>query len=409
MAAFRAGHIWDIPPFSAGNEWDASNIGLFSIAFGQNTMASGLCSSAFGNFTIASGNESTAFGSGSIASGSSSTAFGFSTTASEGYATAFGHHSIASGLNSSAFGSYSIASDSYATAFGQSTEASGLTSTAFGDFSEASGDYATAFGRLTEASGHISTAFGQSTQASGGNATAFGFNTQASGTSSTALGYNTIAPSSYETVLGMYNTIYTPVVSGTGYSVNDRIFVVGNGTDTANRNNALTIYKSGLVSIDNTLGIATDMPTATLSVNGTTNKPGGGTWAVFSDARLKENISDYREGLDLILKVKPVNFSYNEKLKKLLGENTSLEDVIYQGVIAQELQGIASDMVREITVNNETYLEVDPNKFTYALINAVKQQQKIIKEQDNKISNLENLLMKQSKDIETIKELLKDL
>jgi len=44
-------------------------------------------------------------------------------------------------------------------------------------------------------------------------------------------------------------------------------------------------------------------------------------------------------------------------------------------------------MVRSVTVKNkidateENYLEVDPNKFTYALINAVKEQQTIIESQ----------------------------
>ena len=83
------------------------------------------------------------------------------------------------------------------------------------------------------------------------------------------------------------------------------------------------------------------------------------------------------------------------------------KDKIYQGVIAQELLEIAPDMVREIEmpvadkegniIRTEQVLEVDPNKFTYALINAVKelsatseQQQKIIEElkaeNENKVS-----------------------
>ena len=33
--------------------------------------------------------------------------------------------------------------------------------------------------------------------------------------------------------------------------------------------------------------IGTSSPTATLSVNGTANKPGGGSWAAFSDKALK--------------------------------------------------------------------------------------------------------------------------
>jgi len=135
------------------------------------------------------------------------------------------------------------------------------------------------------------------------------------------------------------------------------------------------------------VGIGTASPTAKLSVNGSANKPGGGSWAVFSDARLKENVSAYTEGLSFIKQVQTVNFSYNDKLKAIWGEDKSITGKVYQGVIAQDLQKIAPDMVRSVTVKNkidateENYLEVDPNKFTYALINAVKEQQTIIESQ----------------------------
>lgn len=153
------------------------------------------------------------------------------------------------------------------------------------------------------------------------------------------------------------------------------------------------------------MGIKTNAPTADLSVNGTANKTGGGTWAVFSDMRLKENVSDYNEGLDLIMSVRPVNFAYNERMHQLLGESKSLEGRVFQGVIAQELQEIAPDMVNEVQIQDavdtddadrpetpsevETYLEVDPNKFTYALINAVQEQQETIENQTKKLVDLE--------------------
>ena len=147
------------------------------------------------------------------------------------------------------------------------------------------------------------------------------------------------------------------------------------------------------------VGIGTTAPTALLSVNGTANKTGGGNWAVFSDARLKKNVSDYKEGLDLITKIRPVNFSYNDKMDEIWGSNEKTKDKVYQGVIAQELQEIAPDMVQEVSLTEnydgasdkatttppETFLEVDPNKFTYALINAVQEQQEIIEQQNNEI------------------------
>lgn len=101
-------------------------------------------------------------------------------------------------------------------------------------------------------------------------------------------------------------------------------------------------------------------------------------------------------------------------MKLILGNNQSMDTRIYQGVIAQELQKIAPDMVREVIVNKVRYLEVDPNKFTYALINAVQEQQNLINElkqlfetQNTKIERLETQLKKQRKEIEYIKMLLK--
>ncbi len=121
------------------------------------------------------------------------------------------------------------------------------------------------------------------------------------------------------------------------------------------------------------VGISTNAPTAALSVNGTANKPGGGTWAVFSDRRLKKNVNSYSEGLEVLNKIKPVTFQYNGKA------DIADTDSRYVGVIAQDMQEIAPHTVRAVDYNNtETgergqYLEFDPNALTYMLINSVKE------------------------------------
>ncbi|WP_452227507.1 tail fiber domain-containing protein [Lacinutrix cladophorae] len=541
-AAFRAGRV-------LGNSWNDINIGENSTAFGVNTVASGQNSTAFGFGTMASGDNSLAFGNNTIASGVSSTAFGLGTTASQNGSTAFGDYANASGNYATAFGAVTTASGDYSTAFGYFTTASGDYSTVFGDFNTASNIYSTAFGFFNEASGYSSTAFGQGNLASGSNTIAFGLNTAASGAVSIAFGTSShaigdfsfaigggaqsIGSNSYsigqgtqstgagsmafgagtqsnglfsmafglgttthsygETTFGTYNTTYTPV-NNTNlfiYSPTDRLFTIGNGLGPATSSNALTIYKSGLMNINdeydmpltdgtanqvmttngagvvsfqdasslsgNTLGqayneggfgfgriinanngpveihdsggfivqsanqthmlfvdgvndaigINTAVTTADLSVNGTANKSGGGTWAVFSDLRLKENVSNYKEGLELITKIRPVNFSYNTKMRKIFGNNQVIKNKIYQGVIAQELKIIAPDMVREISFESEKFLEVDPNKFTYALINAVQEQQDEIEQQSAKIKKLEDQLKKLQNEIEAIRVFLK--
>ncbi|MCB0852026.1 MAG: tail fiber domain-containing protein, partial [Bacteroidetes bacterium] len=74
-------------------------------------------------------------------------------------------------------------------------------------------------------------------------------------------GYYLNAPSYGETVIGTYNESYTPVNSYS-FSADDRLFVVGNGTNVANRSNALTLLKSG------NLGLGTSTPDTTLHLVG---------------------------------------------------------------------------------------------------------------------------------------------
>lgn len=166
-------------------------------------------------------------------------------------------------------------------------------------------------------------------------------------------------------------------------SVNNQLYI-------ANSSGVPTIY--GDLSARR-VGINTTAPTNNLSVNGTANKTGGGAWAVFSDKRLKKEIVPYAEGMDLLNKVNVVSFQYNETYINLLGYN---EDVIagkkYVGVIAQELNSISPDMVNEVEINGEIYLEVDPSKFTYALINAVKDHDKRIEAIKKEIEELKNQL-----------------
>ena len=123
-------------------------------------------------------------------------------------------------------------------------------SIAFGYGNIASGDGSTALGGgATVASGGSSIATGESTTASGDASTAMGYTTIASGKRSTAMGTFTIAHSFAETTIGIFNTPYTPN-STSSWNATDRLFVIGNGADASNKSNALTIYKNGLLNIN---------------------------------------------------------------------------------------------------------------------------------------------------------------
>ncbi|NRD18945.1 tail fiber domain-containing protein [Winogradskyella eckloniae] len=264
-AAFRAGT-------TLGGYWDNGNIGNYSVAMGRSVLARGENSVAIGESVQATGENSTAFGLGSVASGDYSLVFGTNNTAFGVGSTSFGQSSEASGNGSTAFGLTTEASGIRSTAFGEATNAIGENSLAFGDRSDAIGNESTAFGRNTNADGNQSTAFGLGTNAIGNQSTAFGLTTNALGIYSTAFGHDNTASSYAETTLGSYASEYTPVAVNT-FNNSDRIFTIGNGSSTANRSNALTVYKSGLININDEY----NMPLTDGTANQVMTTDGGGT------------------------------------------------------------------------------------------------------------------------------------
>jgi hypothetical protein len=101
----------------------------------------------------------------------------------------------------------------------------------------------------------------------GFQSTAFGVNTTAMGIATTAMGNNTFAKSAFETATGIWNTDYTPL-SGTSFNSADRLFVIGNGTSSGARSDAVVVLKNGNV------GIGFSAPSNKLQVNGNTEISG---------------------------------------------------------------------------------------------------------------------------------------
>lgn len=119
-------------------------------------------------------------------------------------------------------------------------------------------------------------------------------------------------------------------------------------------------------------------------------KAGGGPWTAPSDSRIKKDVKSFNQGLNELMQVKPVRYKYNG-----LG-GTSDDGREYVGVIAQDIEQVMPAMVGSrmgklhATDAKETAIkEVDPNAFTYALINAVQEQQRIIQRQEVRIAALE--------------------
>ena len=130
---------------------------------------------------------------------------------------------------------------------GFNTKATGKSSTAFGTNSTSSGNSSIATGHTTSASGDFSTAMGYYTFATGEMSTAIGFNTLATGDNTTSMGSVTEAQAYSSFAIGAYN-----IVSGTkgSWVTTDPLFVVGNGADINNKNNALTLLKNSNLGLN---------------------------------------------------------------------------------------------------------------------------------------------------------------
>jgi len=130
------------------------------------------------------------------------------------------------------------------------------------------------------------------------------------------------------------------------------------------------------------VGIGTNNPGSfKLAVNGEAAKPGGGSWASYSDARLKDIGERYELGLEEITKIDPVKYRYKED--NALGLPSDGE---YVGLIAQEVQEVIPEAVQQ---NKQGYLMVNEGPINYAMLNAIKELSAEVKRLKKRIEELE--------------------
>jgi hypothetical protein len=111
--------------------------------------------------------------------------------------------------------------------------------------------------------------------------------------------------------------------------------------------------------------VAADPGANMLVVNGAAAKPGGGSWATWSDIRLKNIQGKYERGLKEILSLQPVRFTYKK------GNPCNLpSDQDYVGFVAQDVQKVFPEAIGE---GSDGYLTLDANSINVALVNAVKE------------------------------------
>ncbi len=214
----------------------------------------------------------------------------------------------------------------------------------------ATGSHAVAMGKSTTASGGFSTAMGGDSTASGDYSVAMGRNTTASGEISTTMGRETTASDYASFVIGQYNSSGSSVTNNaTSFNTANTAFVIGNGTASNAKSDAFKVMFNGDATVSNDLTVSGDV-------------------VISSDARLKSNIVSLGATLSKLLHID--GKSYEMKGKQKIG------------LLAQEIQEVFPELVTE---DQNEMLSVNYQGLVPVLINA-------IKEQEDKISRLENLV-----------------
>lgn len=224
---------------SSGNVVEIANLGYGIGNDGSGGTATqpyytfGVRSGAIGNYSVAEGYDTTASGAWSHAEGDETTASGAS--------------SHAEGDDTTASGSWSHAEGNQTTSTNRATHAEGFNTTASGDYgahaegyiTTASGSYgAHTEGSYTEASGNYSHSEGDYSKATEWSAHAEGTHSEANGKWSHSQNRYTIANGDDQTALGKFN------IADTTNAV-----IIGNGTASTARSNALTVDWNGNVNI----------------------------------------------------------------------------------------------------------------------------------------------------------------
>ena len=205
---------------------------------------------------------------------------------------------------------------------------------------------------------------GGGTTASGDYSTAMGLSTTASGYYSTTMGEGTTASDYASTVIGQYNSSGSSATSASSFSTSAPAFVIGNGVDSSNKSDAFKVMFNGDATVSNDLTVSGDV-------------------VISSDARLKSNIESLGSTLPKLLQIDGKSYEIKGKQKI--------------GVLAQDIKEVFPELVSE---DDNEMLAVNYQGLVPVLINALKEQDAKMKEQEKKINRLEKILLKLNENYE---------
>jgi hypothetical protein len=146
------------------------------------------------------------------------------------------------------------------------------------------------------------------------------------------------------------------------YDSDDLLLTIGNGTSTAARSNALTMYKNGETTV--------------------TGNWTGPSFTSTSDARFKENVVTLSGVLAKLEGIRGVSYTWREDIQNPTHQTG--EDI---GVIAQELNTVFPELV---VTDKDGYFSVNYAKMSAILLQAIKEQQVQISAQQTQMDNMQN-------------------
>lgn len=135
-----------------------------------------------------------------------------------------------------------------------------------------------------------------------------------------------------------------------------------------------------IVKENGRVGIGTTTPDQLLSVNGNASKAGGGSWATFSDERLKNIKGRFTPGLKAVMRLQPIRYEY--KSDNALNLHAEGEHI---GFSAQVLQQVIPEAVAK---NDQGYLLVNNDPILWTMLNAIKEQQQEIEQLKHELRQL---------------------
>jgi len=158
------------------------------------------------------------------------------------------------------------------------------------------------------------------------------------------------------------------------------------------------VFQPRILALNNSgggVGIGTTTPDQTLTVNGNASKPGGGSWATFSDERLKTMRGRFTPGLSAVMQLQPLRYQY--KTDNALGLKMEGEHIGFGA------QAVAQIIPEAVTRNDKGYLLVNNDPILWAMLNAIKEQQTQIEQQQKQIESLKQIVCLAHPDAEVCK------